>query len=137
VLSDDIDATRDFYVDVVGLHDGARPPLVFPGHWLYADDGGASCLHIAQRDRYRAHAASIGIDGRAVGSGPDGPPGPGDGAVDHVAFDADGHDAALAAIARRGLRAVVNETPGGPRQLFVADPNGVLVEINVKPGGPA
>jgi catechol 2,3-dioxygenase-like lactoylglutathione lyase family enzyme len=33
VLSDDIDRTRDFYCDVVGLEVGERPPLEFPGDW--------------------------------------------------------------------------------------------------------
>jgi hypothetical protein len=32
---------------------------------------------------------------------------------------------------RAGVPAVSNTVPGGPRQLFFADPNGVRVEINV------
>ena len=31
VLSDDIEATSDFYCRVVGLRVGDRPPLEFPG----------------------------------------------------------------------------------------------------------
>jgi len=34
----DIEATRDFCVDIVGLREGARPPFGFPGYWLYAGD---------------------------------------------------------------------------------------------------
>jgi catechol 2,3-dioxygenase-like lactoylglutathione lyase family enzyme len=31
----DLEATKDFYVDVLGLDLGERPPLGFPGYWLY------------------------------------------------------------------------------------------------------
>ena len=61
VLSDDIQRTRDFYCDVVGLEVGERPPLAFPGYWLYADSAGASCIHIAERRAYAAHAAGLGL----------------------------------------------------------------------------
>ena len=43
VLTDDIEATRDFYRDALGLTVGPRPPLSFAGYWLYA--GGARELH--------------------------------------------------------------------------------------------
>jgi catechol 2,3-dioxygenase-like lactoylglutathione lyase family enzyme len=131
VLSDDIDATRNFYGDVVGLQTGQRPPLEFPGHWLYAGEDRAACLHVADRVAYRVHAAGLGL-----GAGPGGstgtPTGTTAATVDHIAFDADDYDEVERRIARAGLRAVRNEVPGGPRQLFVTDPNGVLVEINVK-----
>ena len=34
VLSDDVEATREFYCDIVGLRVGERPPLEFRGYWL-------------------------------------------------------------------------------------------------------
>jgi catechol 2,3-dioxygenase-like lactoylglutathione lyase family enzyme len=131
VLSDDIDASRDFYSDIVGLRAGKRPPLEFPGHWLYAGDGESACLHIADRVAYLTHAAGIGL-----GSGLDGAPGAGTGgaaaSVDHIAFGADDYDDVERRVTRAALRAVRNQIPGGPRQLFLTDPDGVLVEINVK-----
>jgi catechol 2,3-dioxygenase-like lactoylglutathione lyase family enzyme len=127
VLSDDIDATRDFYREVVGLTVGFRPPLEFPGYWLYADGaadaGGVACLHVAERDAYLAHAAALGLPA----SGPSAA-----GSVDHIAFDADDYAAATARIEHSGVSVVANTVPGGPRQLFVEDPNGVRVEISVK-----
>ncbi|HTU31513.1 MAG TPA: VOC family protein [Solirubrobacteraceae bacterium] len=129
VLSDDIDATRDFYTDIIGLRAGRRPPLEFPGHWLYAGERRAACLHIADRLAYRTHAAGLGLGpGDASGVRPE----PAAAAVDHIAFDADDHEEVERRITRGGLRSVRNQVPGGPRQLFVSDPNGVLVEINVK-----
>ena len=59
VLSDDIDAARDFYCRAVGMTVGERPPLEFPGYWLYAE--GKPCLHIADRAIYNAHAARAGL----------------------------------------------------------------------------
>jgi catechol 2,3-dioxygenase-like lactoylglutathione lyase family enzyme len=131
VLSDDIDATRDFYTDIVGLRAGDRPPLEFPGYWLYAGVGSPACVHIADRVAYRTHAAGLGL-GAGPGEATGGHTDPSAAAVDHIAFDADDFDELQRRVARGGLRAVRNTVPGGPRQLFVSDPNGVLVEINVK-----
>ncbi len=30
----DLERTKDFYEEVVGLKGGERPPLTFPGYWL-------------------------------------------------------------------------------------------------------
>jgi catechol 2,3-dioxygenase-like lactoylglutathione lyase family enzyme len=124
VLTDDLEATLAFYRDVLGLDDGARPPLPFPGHWLYA--GSAPCIHIADRTAYRAHARSLGLDPskRRFGSG----------AIDHIAFRASDYDGVLERLERHDVAAVRNTVEGaGIRQLFVRDPNGVTVEINVLP----
>ena len=36
ILTDDVDATVNFYRDLLGLVAGERPDLGFPGAWLYA-----------------------------------------------------------------------------------------------------
>jgi len=124
VLTEDIDRTRDFYRDALGLEVGERPPLEFPGYWLYAD--GVPCIHVAARDAYTAHAADTGI--------PASPPAESTGALDHLAFSGDDHDEALARLERNGVEAKRNTVPGiGMRQLFFKDPNGVKIEINVMP----
>ena len=46
VLTDDVLATVAFYGEYVGLAEGYRPDLGFPGAWLYAGDAasdGAPC----------------------------------------------------------------------------------------------
>ena len=125
VLSEDIEASRDFYCRVVGLEVGERPPLEFPGYWLYA--GATPCVHVAERHAYLKHAAALGLPASGDRS-----PGSGGGAIDHIAFDERDYEAAAARIRAAGLAAVSNVVPGGPRQLFIDDPNGVRVEINVK-----
>jgi catechol 2,3-dioxygenase-like lactoylglutathione lyase family enzyme len=123
VLADDIEATRDFYCSVVGLSVGDRPPLAFPGYWLYAPGASGSCVHVAERRAYAAHAAGLGLSvpQRCEGSGP----------VDHVAFSAQDWDAVIDRLGRCGVASVTNNVPGGPRQAFIEDPNGVRIEINV------
>ena len=44
ILTDDVPGTVRFYSELLGLHDGPRPPLNFPGAWLYS--GGSAILHI-------------------------------------------------------------------------------------------
>jgi catechol 2,3-dioxygenase-like lactoylglutathione lyase family enzyme len=128
VLSDDIDASREFYESALGLHTGERPPLAFDGYWLYA--GSVPCLHIADRGSYRAHAATLGLSVEASAGGAGGS---GSGPVDHIAFSASDYEAVRARLASAGIEPVRNDVPGGgPRQLFFSDPEGLRVEINVK-----
>jgi catechol 2,3-dioxygenase-like lactoylglutathione lyase family enzyme len=117
VLTDDIDSTRDFWCDALGLEVGDRPALEFPGYWLYSAAG--PCVHIAERSAYVAHSGRIGI--RAT-TGP----------VEHVAFVEDDPAAVSERLRRGGIPAAHNEVPGVMRQFFVHDPNGVKIEINVK-----
>ena len=117
VLTDDLDATEAFYCEVLGLEVGERPPLPFPGFWLYSD--GAACLHVAERASYEAHTAGMGLP--ANGS-----------PVDHVAFEADGHELLLGRLAAAGIEVTTNAVPGsGVRQLFFDDPNGARIELVV------
>lgn len=118
VLTGDLETTKEFWCDVLGLEAGERPDLPFPGYWLYAD--GVPCVHLAERAAYETHAATLDLP-------------PAAGPVDHVAFAADGYGTLAARLTAAGVEAVQNEIPGaGIRQLFVTDPNGVRVELNVR-----
>jgi catechol 2,3-dioxygenase-like lactoylglutathione lyase family enzyme len=124
VLSDDIDGTRDFWCEVLGLEAGERPPLEFPGYWLYLAD--VPTVHVAEREAYAGHARTIGLE--ASGRGGD------TGAIDHVAFGASDYEEVVSRLERSGVERVENTVPGaGIRQVFVEDPNGVTIEINVPP----
>jgi catechol 2,3-dioxygenase-like lactoylglutathione lyase family enzyme len=123
VLTDDIDGTRDFYCDALGMHVGPRPPLRFPGYWVYLGD--VPCIHIAEWKTYSAYSLAIGI--------PVTVPAPGTGPVDHIAFNATDYAGLKARLAALGIVPDENTVPGaGLRQLFLTDPNGVKVEINVQ-----
>jgi len=109
----DVERSRDFYVRVIGLRVGPRPPVESVGYWLYL--GAQPVVHLVQRN------ASSPAPG-------------GSGAIDHVAF----HASDLAST-RRVLRAEGFSFREAviPRdssiQLFVDDPDGVKVELNFDP----
>jgi catechol 2,3-dioxygenase-like lactoylglutathione lyase family enzyme len=112
VRTADLDGTRDFYSDVLGLKEGPRPPLAFPGYWLYC--GEQAVVHLVPP------SGQIGAgEGDATGN------------FDHVAFVAEDFDEMRERFRRLGLRFRENEVPGiRLRQLFVQDPNKVMIEIN-------
>jgi catechol 2,3-dioxygenase-like lactoylglutathione lyase family enzyme len=123
VLTDDLEATKAFYCDALGLESGERPDLGFAGYWLYLD--GAPCVHLAERSAYEARAAQLGL---RVGPAP----------VDHVAFRADDGAAVEARLRASGVEVVANPAPPpGLRQLFLTDPNGLRVEVNARTGRPS
>ena len=116
VLTEDIEATKAFYCDALGLEVGDRPPLAFPGYWLYLDE--VACVHVAERAAYEVHAAGLGLQV--------------DTTIDHVAFAGADYESLTARLEQAGVESVTNTVPGaGLRQLFLTDPNGVRVEINV------
>ena len=46
ILTENLEATRDWYVDVLGLAVGQTPPFPFPVYWLYIGD--KDVVHIGQ-----------------------------------------------------------------------------------------
>jgi catechol 2,3-dioxygenase-like lactoylglutathione lyase family enzyme len=123
VLSDDIDGTRDFYCDVLGMREGFRPKLGFPGYWLYVGD--VPSIHIAEWESYAVWTKEVGIpiSSRAASTG----------AVDHIAFNASGFDEVRARLQARGIEISENLLDEiGLRQLFIYDPNGVPIELNFR-----
>jgi catechol 2,3-dioxygenase-like lactoylglutathione lyase family enzyme len=117
VLTDDIEGTKDFYCRALGLEVGERPSLEFPGHWLYVE--GVPCIHVADREAYAAHSERVGVPASQA-------------PVDHVAFNESDYEEAVARLEREGVEAKRNTVPGaGLRQLFLEDPNGLKIEINV------
>jgi catechol 2,3-dioxygenase-like lactoylglutathione lyase family enzyme len=108
--SADVERTREFYVDVIGLTVGDRPPFSFKGYWLYL--GGQAVLHLVQRASDDRHHEGTGN-------------------LDHVAFRARDYAGMRRRLADRGLtfrEAVVPRD--GTRQIFVKDPDGLTIELN-------
>jgi len=107
----DAEQSRAFYVDILGLAVGPRPPFASSGYWLYLGD--QPVVHLVQK--------------------PAGEPvhGPGTGDLDHIAFA--GHDlvAFRATLDRAGV-AFHERLAAGEQmiQVFVHDPEGIKLELN-------
>ena len=123
ILADDVDKTKDFYVDILGLNIGYRPNFPFKGYWLYLDENPkAACIHLAMRKQDTGQDYYIGKkDDVKSGSG----------AIDHVAFNADDIESMKAKLEKISIEYTHRKVPGFPlEQLFIMDPDGVKVELN-------
>jgi len=111
VLTDDVPRTVRFYGALLGLVEGPRPPLGFPGAWLYA--GTQAVLHVVggrKKDELRA------------------------GVIDHMAFSATGLASTLAALDAHGVEHACRQQAGsGLWQVFFHDPNGAKLELDFAP----
>ena len=113
----DLAATIAFYETVLSLKQLPRPPFNFPGAWLGIPDGEA-LVHLVAGDRAREADGSV-----AVGSA----------AIDHVSFWARGYEAQRARFTAFGLPYRSQPVPDSAlAQLFVYDPNGVLIELTYR-----
>ena len=114
ILTDDVPKTVHFYRDLLGLTEGPRPPLDFPGAWLYAN--GEPILHVIggrSADELRA------------------------GVIDHMAFSAHDLSDTLALLASRNVPHTCRRLPdAGTRQEFFFDPNGAPGELDFAAAGP-
>lgn len=111
--SADVERTRAFYEQVIGLRVGDRPPFPFRGYWLYIGD--QAVLHLVQRADGDTHHAGTGN-------------------LDHVAFFARDYAGMRQRLVDRGMtfrEAVVPRD--GTRQIFVKDPDGLTIELNFAP----
>ena len=121
VLTEDLEQTRAFYKEVLGLKDGFRPELGFPGYWLYLDS--IPVLHIAEWKTYTDHSNKLGI--------PVTTPAAGTGAFDHIAFNGTDPDATINILGVQHIPYERNDVPHANLvQLFLNDPNGVKIELN-------
>jgi len=129
IRTTDLEATRRFYTNLVGLTVGPRPPFRFPGVWLYASD-----------DDIREQHAIVHV----IGIDPDDPAGlteylgdkdptalVGGGAVDHVAFWCTDLAALRGRLAGGDVPFRERTVPDlGLHQVFLEDPSGVTLELN-------
>lgn len=114
--------TRDFYVELMGLQEGQRPAFPFRGHWLYLC--GTPVIHLVEAsDSAGAWGRDIVIPKAEEGTG----------SFDHVAFRGDDFQEMRQRLQKAGVVFKERVVPGGQlAQLFVPDPEGVLVEINFR-----
>ncbi len=106
VVTTDAAASAKFYVDVLGLQIGDRPPFKFPGAWVYAGD--QPVLHLVEKTEI-----------------PDGT-----GRVDHVAFRCTGYGEIVERLKAAGVEYMERVVPKiNLTQLFLESPDGLKLEL--------
>ena len=119
----EVEKTRDFYVDILGLTIGDRPNFDFPGYWLYID--GQAVVHIVGIDKDDPqglidYLGEVNVDDLN-----------GSGSVDHLAFVATKPEQLRLHLEDKDVPYREREVPSlNLYQIFVDDPNQVTVEIN-------
>jgi catechol 2,3-dioxygenase-like lactoylglutathione lyase family enzyme len=106
-----LDATVRFYQDILGLENGDRPNFSFPGAWMYSE--GRPVVHL------------VDISPTSEQQKPDSV------VVHHVAFASRDFNGMKARLQSKGMAFDTRQVPGGELwQIFVRDPNGVMIELN-------
>ncbi|HVC99041.1 MAG TPA: VOC family protein [Pirellulales bacterium] len=112
-LTNQLEASRAFYRDVLGFREIPRPSLLFPGAWLHAY---GLQIHL--------------IVDKSIG----GPEGPIDTRANHLAFYTDDVGAIEALLDAHGVAYRVNtQAETGLKQIFFRDPDGHHVEVATYP----
>ena len=110
VIAGDARATLDFYTGLLGLREGPRPDLGFPGAWLYAEGQPNAVLHMYFDRPLPSQRAGV---------------------IDHMAFTSRDLKAVKARFDERGHKYDLRRQAGaGTWQLFTFDPNGAKVELD-------
>ncbi len=127
IRSTQLEASRKFYVEVLGLREGFRPPFDFPGHWLYrgGDEAEFGVVHLIGVDKDDPQ----GLDDYLGAKGEDTLHG--SAAVDHLAFLATNLPDMHRRLDEAGCVFRERTVPSlGLHQVFVEDPSGVIIELN-------
>lgn len=114
----DLEKSMHFYVEVIGLEVGHRPPFGFPGYWLYSN--GFPFLHLLGRrpgegpiDRFECS------DARRTGH------------FDHIALEATNLSETELRLRGHGVPYDKKVVPQfGQTQIFIIDPDGVRIELS-------
>lgn len=105
-----LEPVRDFYIHIVGLAEGKRPPFRFAGYWLYA--GEHPVLHMMAAKEGQEPSKEIG-------------------SIDHVAFACSDYEATCRHLRDKGIAFRTSTVPGTvQQQIFFLDPLGNGIELN-------
>lgn len=117
VLSSDLEKTKSFYTDILGLHAGYRPPMDSAGAWLYAENQKHSILHVMAGRPMPENASGI---------------------IDHMAFTATNLQSIIDTLKQRGIPYTLNRMKElGVWQLFFHDLDGAKIELDFSADEPA
>ena len=121
IRSENLELTKDFYMTVLGFEVMARPDFPFPGYWLGIN--GSIQVHlgpsnIPNREKYYIGTGSDAANGQT-------------GVIDHVAFLAEEPETFVERFQEKNISFRPRHFPeSNLYQLFIRDPNGVMIELN-------
>jgi len=119
IITDDLDGTARFYEELLGLERRDAPPPLTPetATWMF-DSEDRAIFHINSLDCIRTYDREV-------------TPGDLTGALHHVALRLKGYEEMKARLDARGADYKENLVEAiNLRQIFTADPNNVLLELN-------
>ena len=106
VRTTDLDAMHRFWTAVIGLEQTTRPPFPFRGEWFGID--GTPFVHV--------------VEDRSVNSSA--------GPIAHVALEGADYASLIRSLKQHDVHYQEKDVPlSGERQVFVAGPDGLLVEM--------
>ena len=123
LVAKDLERTKNFYRQVLGLEIAERPDFGFPGYWLKAGDD--ICVHLASqepnqiRDQFLLKKHPKGTSGS--------------GSVDHIAFLAKNAGEVRKRIQKNNVEMHFRSFPEAKPplfQIFLKDPDDVTIELN-------
>ena len=128
IRSLEIEKTTQFYSELLGLTVGPRPEFPFPGVWLYNGDESNwanAVLHLIAIDKNDPNGLKKYLGDRDASTLH------GSGAVDHIAFFAKGLEEKIQLLKARNITFRERTVPAIKlHQIFLDDPNGVVIELN-------
>lgn len=126
IRTSDVAATIAWYRDVLGMRATRTPGMadMSVSAWI-VDTGDRPIVHVGHADLSYPSDAALPFQPRA-----------GSGSVHHVALECSDYAAMRDQLTASGATLVENDIPQiGLRQLFVTDPNGILIELNFRDNG--
>ena len=105
-----IEVLKDFYINVVGLKLGERPPFKNQGYWLYANQ--KDVLHLSFSKNNVINELNVSST------------------FDHMAFTAENENNFINLLKQKNIDFSIREVPEiGTRQVFFKDPAGNGIEL--------
>jgi catechol 2,3-dioxygenase-like lactoylglutathione lyase family enzyme len=121
VRANDLERTKDFYVDVLGFEVMPRPNFPFPGYWLGIN--GKIQVHMGPAGIKNQDMYYLGTPKNAATDN--------SGVVDHIAFLASEPEKFIRKFRDKKMNFRPRSLPESELyQLFIQDPNGLTIELN-------